>query len=408
MQPYLDAMPAPASAERVAGTTQAMVLIVANVLPTMGIVSLIPVIPQLFAQFHAEPNAEFWVPAIVTVPSVCIALCSPIAGAVADRIGRRTLFLAALCIYAVVGCAPLFLDSLRAILASRILLGVTEAVIYTTVNTLMGDYFRGDERKKWLAYQNAIGSLLATGLIVLGGLLGSISWRGPFALYALAIPIFLAAWVLTWEPQPQAADKEESAVGGGGKFPWTAMALVISVTLLSSIIFFIEPLQLGLVMNAIGASSPALIGVVAATTGFALPLGAYLLGRIKNMRVGYLLALAYALFGCGFLGLGASRTLTGIVIGACIAQFACGVTFPLLITWCQSKLEYGVRARGMGMWISTFFIGQFLSTSSVSFLSKPAGGIAGVVLWFAALCTVAAPAAFIGEFVLRRANRALN
>ena len=63
-----------------------MLLIVANVLPTMGIVSLIPVLPQLFGHFKDAAHAQFLVPAIITAPSICIALLAPVAGTIADKI----------------------------------------------------------------------------------------------------------------------------------------------------------------------------------------------------------------------------------------------------------------------------------------------------------------------------------
>ena len=390
---------------REAGTPQALVLIVANVLPTMGIVALIPIIPQLFAQFHDFPNANFWVPTIITAPSICIALLSPLMGAFADKVGRRKLLLAALFAYAIVGAAPLLLQTLPAIIASRVLLGITEAVIYTNVNTLMGDYFQGETRRKWLAYQNAAGSLMATGLIVAGGVLGTVSWRGPFTLYLLAVVIFAAALKLTWEPSSQDEPEADSSGAHGVQFPWAAMLAVVPVTLVSSAVFFIEPLQLGLVLNARGAASPAVIGVVSATTGFALPLGAYLFGRTKVLRVGQMLSVAYLFFACGFWGLGTSQSLTGIVIGACLAQFACGITFPLLITWCQSKLHFEVRARGMGLWTSTFFIGQFLSTSTVAFLIPRAGGITGVMIWSALFCIAVAPLGLVADAVSRKRSQ---
>jgi MFS family permease len=388
---------------RNAGTLQAMLLIVANVLPTMGIVSLIPVLPQLFGHFKDAAHAQFLVPAIITAPSICIALLAPVAGTIADKIGRRKLLLAALLVYAFFGCAPLVLDDLGQIIATRVCLGITEAIIYTCVNTMMGDYFKGAVRKKWLAWQNAIGSLLATGLIIVGGVLGTLSWRGPFAMYALAIPIFLAVMAFTWEPQPQVDEQETGGIiPMDAPFPVAAMTLVYAVTLFGAIIFFIEVLQLGLVMNSIGLGSPEVIGLVAAGTGFALPLGAYVLGRSRSLRVGFLFAVALACYAVAFWILGHATTLTTIIIGAALAQFACGITYPLLSTWCQSKLHFRVRARGVGIWTSVFFIGQFASTTLVSLATSPAGGIGGVMVVFAIVCAVALPISLIGEVMTGR------
>lgn len=388
---------------RTAGAPQALLLIVANVLPTMGIVSLVPVLPQLFAQFHDVPHAGFLVPAIITAPSVCIAALSLVAGWTADRIGRRKLLLAALLVYAFIGCAPLILSNLEAIIASRVCLGITEAIILTCVATLMGDYFKGAVRQKWLAWQNAAGSLMATGLIIVGGILGSLSWRGPFAMYALAILVFLAALRLTWEPEPV----PEQLDGGVQKaanapFPAGPMLLVYAVSFFGAVVFFIEPLQLGLVMAGIGKGAPDVIGFVTAGTGFALPVGAYLLGRLKSLRIGYVFAVALGSFTAGFFLLARSHSLGGVVLGACLAQFACGITFPLLLTWAQSKLHFGVRAFGMGVWTSVFFIGQFASTMLVAYLSQTSGGIAGAMHWFAIVCLIALPVSLIGEAISGR------
>jgi MFS family permease len=98
------------------------------------------------AHFQAIPGAEYWVPIALTVPALCIALLSPVAGAVVDVFGRRRTLLTALFLYALVGVLPLILDSLPAIIMSRVVLGAMEAAIVTSSTTLIGDYFQGPER----------------------------------------------------------------------------------------------------------------------------------------------------------------------------------------------------------------------------------------------------------------------
>jgi MFS family permease len=185
-------------------------------------------------------------------------------------------------------------------------------------------------------------------------------------------------------------------------FPVAGMLLVYVVSIFGAIIFFVEVLQLGVVMNAIGKASPEVIGFVTAGTGFALPCGAYLLGRLKTLRVGYVFALALAFFMTSFFLLSRSQTLSGVIWGASLAQFACGMTFPLLLTWAQSKLHFGVRAFGMGLWTSCFFIGQFASTMLVSYLSESLGGIAGAMHWLAIVCAIALPVSVLGEALTGR------
>lgn len=176
---------APTTVIRHAGVPQAAVLLAAVTLPVMGVISLVPVVPALQAHFADVPGANYLVPIALTIPGMCIALLSPFAGMLADRFGRRQLLLTALAFYGLFGLLPLLLDSLPLIIASRFGLGVTEAVIMTVTTTLTGDYFKEEERQKWVAAQAVAGSLAATLLFLAGGALGDLGWQAPFYLYGL-------------------------------------------------------------------------------------------------------------------------------------------------------------------------------------------------------------------------------
>jgi hypothetical protein len=64
-------------------------------------------------------------------------------------------------LYAVFGTAPLWLDSLAAILAGRIALGVMEAVLMTVSTTLIGDYYTGARRETFVSLQAQVGTAYA-------------------------------------------------------------------------------------------------------------------------------------------------------------------------------------------------------------------------------------------------------
>ncbi len=130
-------------------------------LSTMAIVLLAPILPQLLADFSTVPAHEYWVPMILTIPALCVAVFSPIAGIAGDYFGRRPLLLVALALYGVLGIAPIFLSSLSAILVSRVGVGITEALIMVLTTTMIADFFTGPARDKWLAAQTACASLSA-------------------------------------------------------------------------------------------------------------------------------------------------------------------------------------------------------------------------------------------------------
>ena len=200
-----------------AGARQGIVLLAASIMPIMAIVSLVPVLPMLMGEFADVAGSEFLVPMALTIPALCVALFSPVAGWLADRVGRKILLVAALLLYAVFGILPWFIADLFQMIAARIALGLVEAVIMTVATVLIGDYFIGERREKWIALQVAVGSIAAIVLIAISGALGdAFGSRGPFLLYLLALPIAVAAAVSVPVPQLFRAVRRRPQTLSGG------------------------------------------------------------------------------------------------------------------------------------------------------------------------------------------------
>jgi len=159
-------------AERQPGTLQGILLILPITMAVMGLIVLVPVLPQIFEHFKDVSGVEYLVPLMLTLPALCVAILSPIAGVVVDFFGRRKTLIVSLFVYATVGILPIFLESLTAIIISRAALGAAEALIVISSTTLIGDYFHGRDREKWLANHTAVASISSIFLAFLGGALG--------------------------------------------------------------------------------------------------------------------------------------------------------------------------------------------------------------------------------------------
>src|SRR5579884_99715 len=122
-------MPDNPAVPRQAGTPELILLLAGSCLPVLGAVLIAPVLPRMAEHFSATPGVGVLVPVVLTVPALLIGFTAPFAGLVADKVDRKRLLLIAMAGYAVVGTAPLYLGSLAAILASRVLLGACEAAI---------------------------------------------------------------------------------------------------------------------------------------------------------------------------------------------------------------------------------------------------------------------------------------
>ena len=380
-------------------TAKGLTLIYAQILPVMAIVSLFPVIPQLFAQFGAHPYAGLLVPMIVTAPSLCAALFAPLAGTIADRFGRRRAMVFGMGLYVVAGTAPLYLHDLVAIVASRAILGFAEAFAITISSTLIGDYF-GKRRYKWVAWVGAATSIAGTVLIAAGGALADISWRGPFAIYLLALPAFILALIFIDEPLKVV---REEADGPRAGFPWRAALLIGSVTLITSVLYYVEPLNIATLLAQNGAGSSTQIGLIQAATSLPYIAGAFLYRWLHAWTVGRLLGLAGVLIGLGMIVMGFASSHQTVAIGGAIQQLGAGMVIPTLLAWGQAILPIEQRGRGMGIWATSFFAGTFLCPPIVGLVSGFAGGLQAALLAFgvvAILLAIAAP------FIMTRSRSA--
>lgn len=383
------------------GAVQGLALIALAGLPTMAIVSLVPNLPQLFRQFGGLPQAALWVPMVLTLPSLCIALLSPVAGWCADRWGRRPVLLVSLLLFTVVGVLPFWMAALPAVLLTRLAVGIAEAGILTCQNALLGDYFQGSDRQRWLGWQSILSPVLAASMVLAGGWLGSIGWQWPFLLYLLGAPVLL--WAYWGLPEPKRTDRGAAPPTGSAAgaradaFPWRAGWPVMAVTVAASVLYFVQAVQLGRVFGEQGVGSPAEIGVYVTLASLGVMLGGWVFTRLPPMGLPRMLSLILLCYAVGWAGMGMARSPELVLVASWAAQFGNGLAIPALIGWSLSRFDLAQRGRGMGLWGSAFFAGTFLSPPLVALATDLAGGafLKALVLLAGVCLVLAVPLALV-------------
>lgn len=384
-----------------AGFMTGVSLLLPITLTTMAIVLLTPIIPDLMSEFAAVPGHEYWVPMILTVPSLCVALLCPLAGVLGDRFGRRRLLLGSFVLYAALGVAPLFLSDLTHILLSRVGVGVAEALIYVLSTTMIGDYYAGARRDRWLAAQTAFASMSALLFFNLGGVLGESGWRTPFWAYASALAMFALVWKFTWEPAGDGARAEAGEAQAARNlswagFPWATMAAIVAVTVYGSVFFYTVQIQAPSGLAELGLASPAERGFLTSIASIGVPLGTFLYSRIgPRWPVTRLLATEFALLATGFMLMGKAGSVPGFLAGCFVNQVGAGLLLPTLLVCSMSVLKFEFRGRGTGFWQSAFAFGQFLSPVVVTYAGHRAGGLLGAFMVLSAAAVVGVVAALL-------------
>ncbi|MEV6164840.1 MFS transporter [Streptomyces sp. NPDC052052] len=376
------------------GARQAALLLTAACASVLGSLLIAPVLPELERAFSDTPGISTLAPMAMTLPALGIAVLGPLAGSAVDRYGRTRLLFGAMLAYAFVGTAPVLLDSLPLILVSRTLLGVVEAVVMTASLTLLGDYFTGARRDRYMSWHSVITAVAAVGILAVGGGLGAHSWRTPFWVYAAALPLLLAMVLSLREPSfdRAAAGLTEREMR---PLPWRSLApLLVLTSVGAAVVFFVLQVQLSFVLDDLDVGSAG-IGASAAIANAGVVAGSLCFARWARRWAGQLLVAAFVAGPLGVVLMSVGRDWTAVTGGALIAGVGCGLMLPSLLIGTTSRLPFDQRGRGTAAWTSAFFFGQFLSPVIVAGLSAAASGRDHAIQLCAAVGLGAGVAAFL-------------
>lgn len=372
---------------------QGATIVIAAFLPIIAIVAMGPAVPTMIAHFASDPEARAKVPAMIGAPGLTMAILAPFAGLLVDRFGRRRLLLVCTALYGLFGAAPLVLNDLDQIYASRLLLGVSEAGILTVVNTLIGDYWDDKGRKNWLFLQGVVGPFLAGFVALIVGYATTLQWNGVFYVYLVAFPIWAAMFVWLFEPHRADPSTVVEAIEAepAPPFPWASLALVASVTLFASMLYYVFIINGSLIFAEVGVTRPERYAALIFVPQLFILAGAGLFRLLADKGNALLLGVVALLMGCGLAGMGLATTAAAMAAALVIQQTAAGMAVPSLISWTQSRFGFAHRGRAMGVWTGFFFLGQSQSPRLVHALDANLGSmqsaflVAGVTALAAAL-----------------------
>ena len=302
---------------------------------------------------------------IITTHGLFMALFSPLMGSVIDRKGARRPYIVALFCYGLAGGSGLLIDSFWVLLVSRACLGIALAGIFAGINVMILNMYDGIERDRVMGWRGSAQSFGGVIWPLIGGTLGALSWRFPFAVYMLAIPIGLFA--IGAVPEPAIQHRTEPGSKGSisvfrvfGENP--VLLVIYGLMFFGNILLYSIVIFLPQLLESFGISSTFRIGLFITAMTASAGATAFIYGKVRS-RFSYrvIVTVAAVLWTVAFTTI--SQAPDSRIIAMAVALFGVsqGLILPTVMVWIGDVVPPSFRGR-FSAYLGTFgFIGQFLS-----------------------------------------------
>lgn len=172
----------------------------ASVIAFMGIGLVDPILKPIGEQLHASPSQ---VSLLFTSYMLVMGFAMLITGVVSSRFGAKRTLLGGLAIIVVFSALAGMSSTVNEIVGFRAGWGLGNALFIATALATIVGAATGGAARAIILYEAALGIGIAAGPLV-GGVLGGISWRGPFFGVAvlMAIAFILLVVMLPESPKP--------------------------------------------------------------------------------------------------------------------------------------------------------------------------------------------------------------
>jgi MFS family permease len=299
----------------------------------LGTIILSPVLETLTTPFEVSNSEIGLLITFFVAPSVVLI---PFLGLLSDRYGRKPILVTGLIIMGVAGVLISLAPSFRVVLGLRLVQGIGAAGIGPTLVTSIGDLYSDDLEPT--AQGLRLTTTGAVNFVVppVSGLLVGFSWKYPFLLYGVIIPIGIIMLLKFDEPLDSSSSDSSS--------DWRDQIRTLSELLsqqhiltmvlirgLPTVIWVGYFTYISVIIVQFLGQSPGITGFVLAVTNFTVAAAASQSGRLASIFDSrfHLLVVLNGLLGAGFVSTLFGPTLTVVVIGGIAVGGCSGLLYSI-------------------------------------------------------------------------------
>lgn len=321
-------------------------------------------------QSHFINAPETLIKLVVTLPAL---ICIPIGllnKAFMKFISKKNLIIIGLLLYTIGGLSSSLSPNIYVLLFTKVILGLGLGITAPLSLVLIGDFFHGKERAKFMGFATAttnLGGIISTLFV---GFLVSLGWRYSFLVYAVAIIVlFLIVFFLpndyeNNEEKLSTGNIEEDIKLNKGIFKYAILVF------LGLIAFYAIPTNMDFLVklrNLGGASTAANIVSIGTLTSL---ISAMIFPKLIKIFKRYFSLIIFISMFLGFIILGTAHSMPMILIGAIFVGFGFGDVIPFGMLFASNLVHKTHTALAILIVTTGLYFGEFVSPLILQFLSK--------------------------------------
>lgn len=379
-----------------------LTILLCSMLMLMGGAAVAPALPLIEQVF---PGQDTLVSMIITIPSLAVAIVGFAMGALADRQGKVRVLATSLVVFTAAGAVGYLMEGgsdtqLYILLVFRFVVGIGIAGISSAVTALIAEYYTGMDRVRALSYQSAA---MGVGVLILeytGGVLAEFSWREPFLVYLIGVPILLMVLLTMREPQRE----DHGSMGRitperkANKRLLTICYITIFVAMTMA---FLLPTKMPTYLQTELAVSTSVTGLFLGVHGVTNACFSLMYRRfVQRISPFSIIAVGFLLLAIALLTLEVSESVASAVVMMIVAGAGLGMVCPAVSNTLAGETTASTSGKIMGGYSTCLNLGQF----SISLISVPLFAAVGSSYpdLFGVMAVVAVVACIMFAFMSRR------
>lgn len=320
-----------------------------TLLAVMGVASITPAIPTIADHFNIDYKKIGLLITVFTLPGFIL---TPIMGILADHLGRKTILVPSLFIFAIAGFLCSQVDNFQHLLILRSIQGVGAASLGSLNLTLIGDLFPREQRATAMGFNSSVLSIGTALYPLIGGAITVIGWNYPFLLPLLAIPVGIIIIFYLETPCIQKEDNfRKYFLNTISSIAKTEVIALFLLNIMTFIILYGSYLTyFPIAMRTNFSSGPFIIGIIMSASSFTTAITSSMLGSLtKRFKQKNMLKLAYFLYSLSLIFIIFLDKPFLMLIPACIFGIAQGINIPNIQTLLVNLAPEKSRAAFMSL-----------------------------------------------------------